>query len=715
MLKSSEMALSPAEKSWLPWFGKTGGLSMRWATYLNRRRYPGLENAFSGFAATRVKVLQSWTTQLWTQLDSLAGQIAPNVSDVSRQLLEEKKAFTGDFSELFVIDTTGRVLQSTAATRIGASELSRKAVETALRGPFLHGPYIDAVTASLGPSSSKFHDAVTLMFYQPICHKGQCVALLCGRVPNDVLGDLIQREAGHIFHESGDNYLFMVTANFDRNIAPGTALSRSRFEDSTFSLGDNLKQGVRTDYGVVRVQQHTEFELVFNDPATGRLHPGVRETIAKGENLFVTYPGYSDYRHIPVIGKGVTFSLPGSPDKWGMMCEADLEEVYRYRSVSIKMQRTYWLSVLMAWTCGASLSIGLNAGSLATAAIQLAFLLLGGCAFNALAAKPLSMRLMQLNRTLSSLAEGGGNLSQRLSRSEGRGDEMTVMAQWINSFIDNLEQIIHGVIKTSRSIDSTNAALRQRSEETRTASHRMLDDMGIALTSIREQVAEIDSAGSEVQAMRSAVQASSESSRKQFELVKSRSDGIRSSVGMATQTIRDLESSTQEIGRIVTVIDDIAKQTNLLALNAAIEAARAGTEGRGFAVVADEVRKLAERTATSTREITTMVTTVQTRAEEAVVTMDTGMSELEDGLQLANDVATGKEEVQEILQRLFATIDQLAAAGHANSQRVESIAASGHAVRHAVSEAGDSAIVTSNAAKALDQLMGQFIVSRDRA
>ena len=74
------------------------------------------------------------------------------------------------------------------------------------------------------------------------------------------------------------------------SIQPGTALSRSRFEDATFSLGDNLKQGVRTDYGTVRVREHTELELVFNDPATGQLHPGVRETIRKGQNLFVTYP-----------------------------------------------------------------------------------------------------------------------------------------------------------------------------------------------------------------------------------------------------------------------------------------------------------------------------------------------------------------------------------------------------------------------------------------
>lgn len=162
------------------------------------------------------------------------------------------------------------------------------------------------------------------MFYQPLRHAGKVLGCLCGRVPNDVLGDLIQREAGHIYPESGDNYLFMAQSRFDLAIQPGIALSRSRFEDATFTHGENLKSGVHTPWTTVQVQRHTELELRFTDPSTRELHPGVRETIRRGENLFVTYPGYSDYRHVPVVGKGVTFQLPGSPDRWGMMCEADL-------------------------------------------------------------------------------------------------------------------------------------------------------------------------------------------------------------------------------------------------------------------------------------------------------------------------------------------------------------------------------------------------------
>lgn len=711
MLKSPSMALSLAERRWLPWFGKTGKLAMGWATYLNRDRYPALEQAFEGFANTRVRILQAWAEQCWHDLDTLASDLGAAHPAMPRQLLQEKKESARDFSELFVIDTQGQVLESTHAARVGARDLAAKAVAAGLKAPFLHGPYIDPVTGALPPSSSRFHDAVTLMFYRPLVMSGAVVGAVCGRVPNDVLGDLIQREAGHIFHESGDNYLFMVRAGFDPSIVPGTALSRSRFEDATFSLGDNLKQGVRTDYGTVRVRAHTELELVFNDPATRQLHPGVRETIRRGQNLFVTYPGYSDYRHVPVVGKGVTFRLPGSPDDWGMMCEADLEEVYRYRGVAFQLQRLYWIVVVLAWALGFGAQELLGLSGLPARLLDLTLAISGGFVFHRLGMGPLSRRLRETSGVLRSIAEGGGDLSQRLPRAEGRSDETAVMSQWINSFIDNLEQIISRVIHTSGEIGGANATLQEKSRQTGQATGSMVAEMRATQESIASQAQDINAANQKVEAMREAVQLVTADTRRQFELVQARSSSILESVGGATRTIRDLEASTAEIGRIVTVINAIASQTNLLALNAAIEAARAGEQGRGFAVVADEVRKLAERTSQSTHEIAAMIGAVQSRAEEAVSSMDNGMQDLEEGLRLATEAATDKREIQDILEHLFATIDELEAATQATGSRVEDIAVAAEAVRQSVDAAGRTTALTCGAARTLDQLVGQFKVS----
>jgi len=710
MLKSQSMNLSAAERAWLPWLGKTGKLALGWSTFLNRARYPALEKAFEGFAATRVGLLQSWAEQVWSLLDGIAAEIEHDFPQVPRALLQARCASLRDASELFVINSAGVVLTSSHAARDGASQ-SAAAVAAGLRGRFLHGPYADPATASLPASSSRFHDAVTLMFYRPLTVAGQPVGALCARVPNDVVGDLIQREAGHIFHESGDNYLFMAESRFDPTIRPGTALSRSRFEDSTFSLGDNLKQGVRTRYGVVRVAQHTELELVFNDPATGQLHAGVRETIRKGDNLFVTYPGYADYRHIPVIGKGTTFRMPGSPDLWGMMCEADLEEVYRYRGIAYRLSRIYGAVVVGAWMASMALQALFDFPMLFEALLQLTLTFVGGSLFFRFGIRPLVERLRGTTAVLRTIAEGGGDLSLRLPRTEGYSDEVAVIAQWLNSTVDNLEQIIRQVIATSQEIGVANTTLQDKSRQSGSAAQRMHDTLRTTLDSIRRQIGEIDVAGSDVEAMRRAVQAAGNEAREHLALVQARSAGIRSSVGAATYTIRELNARTLEIGRIVTVINEIAAQTNLLALNAAIEAARAGEAGRGFAVVADEVRKLADRTARSTVEIGDMIGAVQAHAETAVTTMDGGMHSLEEGLQLAAEAASDKREIQEIQLRLFTKIDELAVAAHANGERVETMAQSADLVGGVIADASRSAQMTSVSVQTLHRLMGRFKVT----
>jgi methyl-accepting chemotaxis protein len=719
MLDHPDMNLSAAERRWLPFCGKTGKLSMGWATFLNRDLGPSLEQAFEGFAHTRVRLLQQWAEDSWQQIASLAGEIQASQANSIRSLLVEKQALARDFSELFLVSPDGVVQESTQPTRVGARDLPRQALAVGLTAPFLHGPYADPATRTLPPSTSRFHDAVTLMFYYPLSRDGQLLGALCGRVPNDVVGDLIQREAGHIFKDSGDNYLFMVRSVFDRSIQPGTALSRSRFEDATFSLGDNLKQGVRTDFGVVRVKEHTELELLFNDPATGQLHPGVRETIRNGQNLYVNYPGYADYRHIPVIGKGITFSLPHSSDTWGMMCEADLEEAYRYRGFGFKLQRLFLLLTLAAFALGEGIRHaaglmplpGLLSGLIDALATPL-MLLLGGVLFHRIGIAPMARRLHQMSYVLRSIAEGGGDLSQRLPPAQAhQNDELSVLSQWTNSFIDNLEQIIRRVIQTNQEIGKSNTTLQLKSRETAQASANMAEEMRATEASLRDQAEEISAASQKVEAMRNAVAKVAEDTRLQLQSVQAHSTDILRSVGNATQTIRDLETSTAQVGQIGTAISDIANQTNLLALNAAIEAARAGEAGRGFAVVADEVKKLAERTALATREIATMIDGIQQRAQHAAGSMDSGMLELEEGLRIAAEAATEKREVQDILTHLFETIDALEAATLANGSRIERIAAAAESLRHSVDDSGRSTALTSGAANSLDKLMSQFKVS----
>ena len=712
MLKSEQMNLSGQERHWLPWFGRSGKLAMRWACYLNRRRYPVLEETFEAIAATRVNMLRGWAYQQWNMLENFSEELINQFPKIDAATLAAKHASLPDVSELFVIDPHGRVMASTYAKRIGASDLLPAAVSKGLEGRFLHGPYLDQQTLAIGPSSSKFHDAVTVMFYWPLVSAGKTLGCLCARVPNDILGDIIQREAGHVFIESGDNYLFMVNPVFDPSIKQGTALSRSRFEDSAFSLGDNLKQGVRTKYGTVRIRNHTELELVFNDPATGELHPGVRETIRRGENLYVTYPGYSDYRHIPVIGKGVTFKMPGSPDTWGMMCEGDLEEANRFRSIAYRQKQSYFAIVFGFWMLNYVAAQFLHLDGPHTEMLHFGFMVFGSLFFYRYSVAPMTGRMREMARVVRNLAEGGGNLSQRFERKTAATDEISVMAQWVNSFVDTLDSTVSRVIVATDEINLNHDNMQHRNQHAMNSSMQVLDAVQEILTLLDKQMSDIDSANKTTADIRAAMQQAVDNSQQQLEVVRSRTQNIRQSIDTSVSTIRDLSSSTDQIGRIVDVINEIADQTNLLALNAAIEAARAGDAGRGFSVVADEVRKLAERTAQATSEIRSMILTVQNKARDAVVNMDSGMAKMEEGIRLAEETATDNGGMQDILGRMLGLLQEISQSAYAYGSRVQGVAQVTTSMRTALEDLNYTVVQARQTAQKLHGLAGQFQVTQ---
>ncbi len=127
---------------------------------------------------------------------------------------------------------------------------------------------------------------------------------------------------------------------------------------------------------------------------------------------------------------------------------------------------------------------------------------------------------------------------------------------------------------------------------------------------------------------------------------------IRGNVQETAKKIKRLGESSQQIGEIVKLIDDIADQTNMLALNAAIQAAMAGEQGKGFSVVSEEVRRLAERSAKATREIAALVKSIQDDTAEAVIAMEESTREVVDGSKVADDAGKALAAIEAVVERL---------------------------------------------------------------
>ncbi|GGC95263.1 hypothetical protein GCM10007418_13530 [Halopseudomonas salina] len=710
-IRSKEMALTEAERNWLPWFGSASKIGMGWACRINSNRYAQLEEIFNNVADTRMRLLQQWCDNQWTTLDSIARDLEISGNPLERQQMLKLMRKISDASELFLVDASGRCLISTAQ-QIPASPMDSKAMQQGLQAPFLHGPYIDQRTRELGPSTSSFHDAVTLMFYQPLQYLNQ-PCCLCARIPNDVLGDLIQREAGHIYQESGDNYVFMVESRFDPAIEPGRALSRSRFEDNTFSHGGNLKEGIVTGYGTVSVREHTEFEVRFTDPATKQLHPGVRETIRKGQNLFVTYPGYSDYRHIPVIGKGVTFSLTGSPDRWGMMCEADLEEVYRYRSLSYSLMKLFLLLMLVISGCQIAIAWS-GLGQPAASALNVLVVAFSAFWFWRLGTRKLARRMGRMTEIIRNIAEGEGNLSQRMDTSRLVADETGELGRWTNSFIDNLDTIVGRVKQASRHALQNSEQMLDHNQKASDTAEEVTVTIQQMLGMIEAQVQTIDSASNTAAQMKRTMAEVVESAGRRLETVSDGTRKIRDIVETSATSVQQVDKRSNEIAGMVSMITDITSQTNLLALNAAIEAARAGEHGRGFAVVADEVRALASRTASAAAEINQGINAIRDATHQAVDLMEQGVSDVDQQLTQADNAANDNNTLHQTVEELFEVIAVMDTNSKEHGRQAGHVAEVTASMAKVISTLRSSSGQVKETATRLHQLSDSFQVSADR-
>lgn len=281
-------------------------------------------------------------------------------------------------------------------------------------------------------------------------------------------------------------------------------------------------------------------------------------------------------------------------------------------------------------------------------------------------------------------------------------------------------QIAASADQTSKNSETSASAV----EEMTATMHEMSANMQNVATNTQKQAVTVTSTSSSIEQMVASIQLVAEHVRHLVSIAEKSKDavaggaaavdqasqgmsGIHAAIQQSAETITSLGSKTEDMSKIVEVIDDIAEQTNLLALNAAIEAAKAGDQGLGFAVVAEEVRKLAERSAQSTREIADLIKSIAKEAQSSVDTMTKSTGLVQEGLRFSKEVTRALEGIQSAVEDLSRYSKEIGAATQEQSIGSEQI-------RKAVSNLNEIILEISSASEQQSMGSGQVVQAIER-
>jgi twitching motility protein PilJ len=310
--------------------------------------------------------------------------------------------------------------------------------------------------------------------------------------------------------------------------------------------------------------------------------------------------------------------------------------------------------------------------------------------------------IMRLLDEMGSLAEG--DLTVKATVTE---DMTGAIADSINFAVEQLRTLV-------ATINDTSVQVASSAQETQATAMHLAD-------AAQHQAQEINSATDRINEIASSINQVSRNSADSAEVARrsvqiatngagvvrqtiAGMDSIRDQIQETSKRIKRLGESSQEIGSIVELINDISEQTNILALNAAIQAASAGEAGRGFAVVADEVQRLAERSSGATKRIESLVQTIQADTNEAVSSMEQTTSEVVAGARLAEDAGTALGEIEKVSSDLSGLIEGISVAAQEQSTAATDITQTMNTIQSITAQTSQGASQTAQSIGNLAQL-----------
>ncbi len=314
--------------------------------------------------------------------------------------------------------------------------------------------------------------------------------------------------------------------------------------------------------------------------------------------------------------------------------------------------------------------------------------------------------ILRLLDELADLADG--DLTTTATVTE---DFTGAIADSINYTIDQLRVLVSRINETSERVAESSKETQQTALHLAEASEHQAQEIAGASAAVNEMAVTIDQVSANAAESAGVAERSVSIAKNGAKVVQNTIHGmdtIREQIQDTSKRIKRLGESSQEIGDIVSLINDIADQTNILALNAAIQASMAGDAGRGFAVVADEVQRLAERSATATKQIEALVKTIQNDTNDAVISMEQTTSEVVRGARLAQDAGVALEEIETVSTNLAELIQNISNAARQQASSAGHISNTMNVIQEITSQTSAGTNATASSIGNLASLAGEM-------
>lgn len=414
------------------------------------------------------------------------------------------------------------------------------------------------------------------------------------------------------------------------------------------------------------------------------------KSLASIQQLPMDTPSFQINQERQQVEVYLPFGFPGTEARWTLRLELPLQvvmqEIDQLIAELASEQRSGTLTMLL---------IGLSIAGLGIVGIWLA---------SATIIRP----LRQMVRMLDNIAQGEGDLTQRLEVL-GR-NEVAQIARGFNAFLMRLQGMIREVVGSVQQVSDASEETAHIANRTDQGVQRQLAEIEQVATAVHEMTATAQdvarNATQAAEAAHNADQAANQGKR----IVANTSHSITElseEIGRAVEVVQALARNSESIDAILVTIGSIAEQTNLLALNAAIEAARAGEQGRGFAVVADEVRNLAQKTQQATGEIQSMIQQLQNGTRDVVDVMESSQQRTMTSVAQADEATQALEAITQAVSQINDMNNQIASAAEEQSAVAEDINRNVVNIGQVANEVAGGAEEASQASAALTRLAEQ--------